>query len=180
MRSKISLLALSALVVSGCAMAQAPKEGEDHSAHHPSGNAPATALPATGSASTPQVFERQMKSMQEMHQKMQAAKTPVERAALMDEHIKLMQSGMAMMGQMRGSRGIEGIPGMAAGMGGFSPGGAGMGSPSAMPGTNQATTAAGAGMTGMMGMHMQMERRMAMMEQMMQMMVDRESINPRK
>jgi tetrahydromethanopterin S-methyltransferase subunit D len=49
-----------------------------------------------------------------------------------------------------------------------------------MPGTNQATTAAGAGMTGMIGMHMQMERRMAMMEQMMQMMVDRESINPRK
>jgi len=29
---------------------------------------------------------------------MQAAKTPAERSALMDEHMKLMQSGMAMMG----------------------------------------------------------------------------------
>ena len=34
---------------------------------------------------------------------------------------------------------------------------------------------ADAGMSGMIGMHMQMERRMAMMEQMMQMMVDREA-----
>jgi hypothetical protein len=31
------------------------------------------------------------------------------------------------------------------------------------------------GMAGMMGMHTQMERRMALMEQMMQMMIDRES-----
>jgi hypothetical protein len=66
-----------------------------------------------------------------MRQKMQAANTPAERAKLMKEHMKLMQSGMAMLGQMRG------------------------------------------GTTGMSGMmNMQMERRMAMMEQMMQMMVD--------
>jgi hypothetical protein len=37
-----------------------------------------------------------------------------------------------------------------------------------------------AGMSGMMNMHMQMERRMAMMEQMMQMMVDREAARPGK
>jgi hypothetical protein len=36
------------------------------------------------------------------------------------------------------------------------------------------------GMPAMMGMHMQMERRMAMMEQMMQMMVDREAAMPRR
>ena len=71
-----------------------------------------------------------MKAMEEMHQKMQSAKTPAEREALMDEHRKLMHSGMGMMGQMRGT----------------------------------------GGMPGMMGMHM--ERRMAMMEQMMRMMVD--------
>jgi len=33
---------------------------------------------------------------------------------------------------------------------------------------------------GMMGMHAQMERRMAMMEQMMQMMVDRQAVMPSK
>ena len=32
-----------------------------------------------------------------------AAKTPEERAALMQEHMKAMQDGMAMMGQMRAS-----------------------------------------------------------------------------
>ena len=67
------------------------------------------------------------------------AKTPAERAKLMEDHMKLMQSGMAMLGQLRG------------------------------------------GTTGMGGMmNMQMERRMAMMEQMMQMMVDREAVRPRK
>ena len=38
----------------------------------------------------------------------------------------------------------------------------------------------GMGMGGMMGMHAQMERRMAMMEQMMQMMVDRQAAMPSK
>jgi len=37
----------------------------------------------------------------------------------------------------------------------------------------------GAGMSGMMAMHTQMECRMAMMEQMMQMMLDRETAMPR-
>jgi hypothetical protein len=35
-------------------------------------------------------------------------------------------------------------------------------------------------MGGMMNMHMQMERRMAMMEQMLQMMIDRDAGVPRK
>jgi hypothetical protein len=39
----------------------------------------------------------QMKRMQEMHQKMMAAKTPEERQALMAEHMKAMQGGMSMM-----------------------------------------------------------------------------------
>jgi hypothetical protein len=63
---------------------------------------------------------------------MQAAATPQERQALMDEHMKLMKSGTEMMKEM--------------GAGG-----------------------------GMMDMHIMMERRMAMMEMMMQMMVDREA-----
>ena len=39
--------------------------------------------------------------MQEMHEKMRAAKTPAERQALMAEHMKSMQGGMAMMDQMK-------------------------------------------------------------------------------
>ena len=105
-----------------------------------------------------------MKAMQEMHKKMQAAKTPAERSALMDEHMKLMQSGMAMMsagnsgdivmGRMR--QGAQAKPAAPAAFGNSGMGG------------------------GMMGMHAQMERRMTMMEQMMQMMVDRQAAMPSK
>lgn len=142
--------ALIGLVIAGCAAAPAPKAEEDHSAHHPAG---ATAAPAPQAATAdrttaaPEGLNRQLKAMQDMHRRMQAAKTPAERAALMDEHMRLMQSGMAMMGQLRG--------------GGMSPG---------------AAMGAGPGM----GMHDRMEGRMAMMEQMMQMMVDREAATPRK
>ena len=41
-----------------------------------------------------------MKSMQEMHDKMMAAKTPEERSALMAEQMKTMQNGMTMMNGM--------------------------------------------------------------------------------
>ena len=45
-----------------------------------------------------------MKSMQEMHAKMMAAKTVEERHALMADHMKAMQDGMTMMGQMKGAK----------------------------------------------------------------------------
>ena len=50
-------------------------------------------------------MDTMMKSMQEMHDKMMAAKTPEERQALMADHMKAMQEGMAMMGQMQGGGG---------------------------------------------------------------------------
>lgn len=78
--------------------------------------------------------------MQEMHKKMQVAKDPAGRNKLMSEHMKLMQSGMTMMGQMRGDPSV------------------------CAPNMNE-----------MMKMHMQMARRMDLMERMMQMMVDREA-----
>lgn len=141
--------AATLLVLSGMAFAQTQKAEEDHSAHHPAGNTPPAAAPVSKPDAAPalETIDRQMKAMQDMHQKMQAAKTAAERAKLMDEHMKLMQSGMAMMGQMRG----------------------GAGQP---PATN---AGAMGNVGGMMGMHMHMERRMALMEQMMQMMVDREA-----
>lgn len=138
--------AATLLVLSGMAFAQTQKAEEDHSAHHPAGNTPPAAAPASNpdAAPAPEAIDRQMKAMQDMHQKMQAAKTAAERAKLMDEHMKLMRSGMAMMGQMRG-------------------------------GAGQPPAANAGAMGNMMGMHMHMERRMALMEQMMQMMVDREA-----
>jgi len=41
------------------------------------------------------------------------AKTPAERQALMDEHMKTMHKGMAMMKDMKGMGGMHGKPGMA-------------------------------------------------------------------
>ncbi|SEJ84496.1 hypothetical protein [Paraburkholderia diazotrophica] len=42
-----------------------------------------------------------MKQMQAMHEKMMDAKTPEQRAALMDEQMKSMQSSMHMMDMMK-------------------------------------------------------------------------------
>lgn len=90
-----------ALVLAGCATG--PKE-EDHAAHHP----PGAATPAAAAA--PEHMDAMMmKSMQEMHDKMMAAKTPEERAALMQEHRKLMHDGMGMMCRMHGGPGGMGM-----------------------------------------------------------------------
>ena len=82
----ILLTATVALALSGCAAIR----DEDHATHHPTGTA-APSADRTG---------MQMKQMQEMHQKMMAAKTPEERQALMAEHMKAMQGGMSMMCEM--------------------------------------------------------------------------------
>ena len=136
---------ITALLVSGCAVTQPPKAEEDHSTHQPEGNAPTAAAIQAAPLPTPtaEAFNRQLQAMDAMHQKMQAARTPARRAALLEEQTKLMQSGMAMMAQMRSAAaaGAEGSPAMG----------------------------------DMMGMHLQMERRMAMMEQMIQLMMDRMS-----
>ena len=153
MHTKIlTVSTLVTVIFSGVAFAQAPKADEVHSAHHPAGSAPAASPGATPS---PEAFDRQMKAMQDMHQRMQAAKTPAERAKLMDDHMRIMRSGMAMMSQMHGGT-------------------------SSMAGMSGMRSSTSEGMGGMMNMHMQMERRMAMMEQMMQMMIDREAGVPRR
>jgi hypothetical protein len=168
MRLQVFASTLAALTASGFALAQATKADQDHSAHHPPSSPPAAAAPAPKKPTTPDAFDKQMKTMQDMHQRMQSARTPAERAALMDEHMKLMQSGMAMMGQMQGKGGTS----SQGGMGMMPPQNAASGAKPGAPGVQ--------GMGGRMGMHQQMERRMTMMEQMMQMMVDREAAMPRK
>lgn len=100
------LVATATFLLSGIAAAATPAGGDEHAAHHPAGT---VAIPA------PAGYDQQMKMMQEMHQKMAAAKTPEERAALMKDHMKTMQDGMGMMGQMRG--GMMGGKGMGSGKG---------------------------------------------------------------
>jgi len=85
----ITIAALS--LIAGCSTLPGPG-AKEHAAHHPPEAAAAKA-------------DQQMNAMQEMHQKMQSAKTPQERAALMDEHMKAMQGGMNMMCDMGGGTG---------------------------------------------------------------------------
>jgi len=51
-------------------------------------------------------MDAQMKTMQGVHEKMMAAKTPEERNKLMTDNMKTMQDGMAMMGDMKGMQGM--------------------------------------------------------------------------
>lgn len=99
---------------------------DQHDSHHP---APAASEQITqASPSTPGIGKGmegmapmqggadQMKAMQQMHDQMMAAKTPKERNALMAEHMKVMQSGMNMMGGMGGGMGAGAANGKPADM----------------------------------------------------------------
>ena len=105
------------------------------------------------SPSTMTTMQPRMMAMQEMHQKMTAAKTPAERQALMADHMKAMQGGMAMMKEMHG-----GMKGMGS-MGGMQ-GMAGTGDGKGMP-------------ADMAQRHQKMTDHMAMMQMIMDMMADR-------
>ena len=142
----ISALCLAVIASSAAVAATAPY---DHAAHHP---AAAASQPAADAGK----FSDQMARMQEMHQKMQAAKTPEERAALMKEHWQVMQGGMAMMGQMPGCMSMGG----------------GMGTPPNRPkGARKPMPR-----DGMRAEHESMHQRMDMMEMMMRMMMDRQGV----
>jgi hypothetical protein len=71
-------------------------------AHHPQAAAKAeTTAPSKAAAKmSMDKMDKQMMTMHEMHEKMMSAKTPEERNALMADHMKTMQDGMAMMGGM--------------------------------------------------------------------------------
>ena len=65
-----------------------------------------------GAASSMPAMEPRMMAMQDMQQKMTQAKTPTERQALMADHMKAMQGGMAMMKEMHGMSGMSGMTSM--------------------------------------------------------------------
>lgn len=84
----------------GVALIASAAAQDDHQAHHPASAASAAGPTQKAPATTS--MDGQMQSMQAMHDKMMAAKTPKERQALMAEHMKLMQDGMATMNGMKG------------------------------------------------------------------------------
>ena len=83
---------------------------DQHKAHHPAGAASAAGSKSMPGKTTPEMarMANHMKAMQEMHDKMMAAKTPEERSALMAEHMKTMQEGMGMMKAMGGMGAMTG------------------------------------------------------------------------
>ena len=87
-----------------------------------------------------------------MRDKMMNAKTPQERQALMDDHMKAMHDGMQTMKGMGGMGGMGSMGSMG--------GAAGSGDPKGMP-------------ADMMKHHQMMEGRMDMMQTMMEMMMQR-------
>ncbi|MGC1172560.1 hypothetical protein [Polaromonas sp.] len=130
------LAATAALGLAGCA--EFPPR---HAAYHAGASAP-----APGQGMPMARMDEHMKTMRIMHDRVASAKTPEERNALMVEHHKLMQEGMAMMGGM-GPGGRMGMGGMMGNMQG--------------PGIDPAER------------QQMMEKRMEMMQSMMQMMMDR-------
>ena len=108
----VRLLSLALIVFTVGAPSWAAQH-DQHKAHHPAGAASAgAALKAMPGKTTPEMarMANHMKAMQEMHDKMMAAKTPEERSALMSEHMKTMQDGMAMMKGMGGMTGPKSPP----------------------------------------------------------------------
>lgn len=105
------------LIASTLALLGSTTWAED--AHHPEAAAsaaakapkaaPAKAAPVKAAPAKPvakesmKKMDQQMMDMRAMHDKMMNAKTPEERSALMADHMKAMQGGMAMMGGMGGA-----------------------------------------------------------------------------
>ena len=114
---------LIGICVATASMGVLAQGAEEHKEHHPEGAAPATAAKkAPGQSIGPEkmaAMDQRMKDMQAKHEKMMSAKTPEERQALMAEHMKMMQDGMAMMKQMGGMSMMGGMQG-GKGMGGMS------------------------------------------------------------
>ena len=106
---RIALFALAAALVATSAWSVTD---DQHAGHHPTAGASAPAAKARSGKANPGMARMgaQMKAMRDMHDKMMAATTPQERNALMAEHMKAMQDGMALMNGMA-------APGMTSGRG---------------------------------------------------------------
>lgn len=87
----IGLIAIASL--SGLPTALAADEPPEHDHTH--------AAAATAAKPDSAAMSEMMQQMHAMHAKMMAAKTPTDRAALMQEHMAMMQKAMSMMQGMQ-------------------------------------------------------------------------------
>ena len=156
------VLSLALAAASFGVYAQTDAERALHHPAEPAKKAPKATAPKSPSMAKESMaaMDIKMKAMREMHEKMMTAKTPDERQALMGDHMKAMQDGMAMMGQVDSMGGMAGMGDMKS-MGGMS-----------------TDNKKGAMPMDMMGMHDMMQKRMEMMTSMMQMMMDRMPASP--
>jgi hypothetical protein len=99
-----TLIALSVAALAAACVSP----GSMNAPHMSSGMAQANAMPMAAN-------EPRMVAMKAMHEKMMGAKTPAERQALMSEHMKSMQGGMAMMHEMHARNGMGGMTSMSDG-----------------------------------------------------------------
>ncbi|NCZ58282.1 MAG: hypothetical protein EBY75_08335, partial [Actinobacteria bacterium] len=87
---------LVGICVASLSLGVMAQTADEHKAHHPAGstspasaNMKAAAKPTgAGPMAAMAKMDEHMKAMQAMHEKMLAAKTPAERQAHMDEHMK--------------------------------------------------------------------------------------------
>jgi len=142
----IFLTISTAVLLTACANPNGPGAGPMSAAN---ADAHAAHRAAAAPSGAPPAVHDHMKDMQAMRDKMMNAKTPAERQALMDEHMKTMHEGMAMMKSMKGMGGMHGKEGMP-----------GMSGKKEMP-------------VDMGKHHQMMEMRMDMMQTMMEMMMQR-------
>ena len=92
------------------AWAQTDAQHKQHQANVLATEQSSAAQATSGSAEKMAAMDSKMKAMHDMHEKMMSAKTPDEKKALMAEHMKTMQDGMAMMSMMGGG-GMAGMQG---------------------------------------------------------------------
>jgi hypothetical protein len=81
------------------ALAQTDAENAQHHPEAPAKSAPKAAV-KTQQMGMMADMDKQMDSMRDMHEKMMNAKTQEDRNTLMTDHMKTMQDGMSMMGNM--------------------------------------------------------------------------------
>ena len=111
-----SILALStATLLTACAGAGAMAPADEHAAHRAAAASAAAPDAAARGGMQGHMHGRMQEGMQHtpemqaMHEKMKNAKTPEERQALMNEHMKTMHPGMDPAACMEGMQGMQGM-----------------------------------------------------------------------
>ena len=163
---------------------------DEHASHHPQGAAAQDGAPDAGEHKGQAMMDN-MKKMQELMARIHATTDPAEREALMKEHLKAMREQAKMMhamaddmGGMMGDKGgmMRDGGGMMGDKDGMMGNGGGMmgnesesdkGKPS--DGTSSEKKK-GMMMGGMMKMHQMMQKRMGMMQMMIEQMLEREAV----